>query len=260
MEYQVTLNGTNANEILGIEFSRTYPSFEEAYEDICKWFGKRNICRKTLMDQGDLTMDQGDLTISVYKIKIEKLESRPVLPDGYFYGYNYIYDSYNNKANIEKWGTWEKALTSLQTLVDCTKCTDCEYCTLCSMCSDCKDCTGLKGNHESIGINVKELAKQYNIKAVPFIHQIVYALASNPEALNMDCWHLCKNTHCRAGWVSVISGNTHLESGMLDAGDIASMVYAASGYTISPERYYDKNKDALKDMKRLADLERNGSL
>jgi len=90
------------------------------------------------------------------------------------------------------------------------------------------------------------------------IHQKVYAAASKPGALNMDFWHKCKTTHCRAGWVVTLAGKAGkaLEDhyGMADEAAIA--IYKASGYKINPWRFYDSNEVALADMKRLAEEEK----
>ena len=88
----------------------------------------------------------------------------------------------------------------------------------------------------------------------------MYEAAAAPDALDMSTWHTCNTTHCRAGWV------VHLAS---EAGYAlerfhntllaAQLIYRASGSPINPCRFYDGDNDALADMKRMAELECNGS-
>lgn len=69
-------------------------------------------------------------------------------------------------------------------------------------------------------------------------------------------WHSCANTHCRAGWVVTLAGEAGkaLES-RFDTPLAAMMIYRASGYEISPVRFFETNDEALADMKRLAEVE-----
>ncbi len=67
--------------------------------------------------------------------------------------------------------------------------------------------------------------------------------------------HSCETTHCRAGWVVHLAGEAgyelEKETSWLFA---AQQIYKASGYQISPCRFYDSNADAMADMKRLAEV------
>jgi len=83
----------------------------------------------------------------------------------------------------------------------------------------------------------------------------VYAAASQPEALKMDDWHTCKNTHCRGGWVITLAGAAGQELALRFDPLLAAMkIYDASdpNFKINPCRFFDSNEKALKDMKRLA--------
>ena len=69
----------------------------------------------------------------------------------------------------------------------------------------------------------------------------------------MTSWHSCETTHCRAGWVVHLAG----EAGYaLEAATsplfAAQQIYKASGYEISPCRFFDSDASALDDMRRLA--------
>jgi predicted metal-dependent hydrolase len=87
------------------------------------------------------------------------------------------------------------------------------------------------------------------------IHQKLYAAVSQPSALDMGRWHFCETTHCRAGWVVHLAGEAGYElERRTSALFAAQQIYKASGYEISPARFFDSNEDALADMKRLAEV------
>jgi hypothetical protein len=72
----------------------------------------------------------------------------------------------------------------------------------------------------------------------------------------MSTWHTCEKTHCRAGWVVTLAGSAGRELEDFYNTELAAMlIYDASapGFKINPARFYDKNEDALADMKRLAE-------
>ena len=105
--------------------------------------------------------------------------------------------------------------------------------------------------------------KDIILKGVPKIdkiHQKVYEAASKENALDMDAWHTCETTHCRAGWVTTLAGEEgqKLEEKIRTA-NAALLIYIASDPDyISRDGipdFYTDNEPALADMKRLADLE-----
>ena len=70
----------------------------------------------------------------------------------------------------------------------------------------------------------------------------------------MGNWHSCDTTHCRAGWVVHLAGKPGYALEKRTSPIFAAMqIYKASGYEISPVRFFDGNKNALEDMKRLAE-------
>ena len=97
------------------------------------------------------------------------------------------------------------------------------------------------------------------VPVIENIHARIYEAASQPEALEMDVWHTCENTHCRAGWTVTLAGP---EGRALEAfynTELAAMlIYDASdpNFKINPARFYDSNETALADMKRLAETSR----
>jgi hypothetical protein len=72
----------------------------------------------------------------------------------------------------------------------------------------------------------------------------------------MNDWHTCEKTHCRAAWVVTLAGaeGKALEE-FFNTELAAMMIYDAScpGYKINPARFFDSNKAALADMKKLAE-------
>ena len=76
----------------------------------------------------------------------------------------------------------------------------------------------------------------------------------------MGDWHTCDTTHCRAGWVVFLAGKEgkklEQETSTLFA---AMQIYKKSSpIRVFPPRFFDKNKEALEDMKMCAEKEANG--
>jgi hypothetical protein len=88
------------------------------------------------------------------------------------------------------------------------------------------------------------------------IHVAVLAAASNPGALDMNQWHTCGTTHCRAGWVVTLAGDGgRVLEGVYGTAAAAALIYQASDPTL--ERIPDfccTNDDAMADMARLAGM------
>jgi hypothetical protein len=92
------------------------------------------------------------------------------------------------------------------------------------------------------------------IPVIENIHQRIYEAVSNPGALNMGDWHSCNTTHCRAGWVVHLAGEAGYALEQRTSTPFAAQqIYKASGYLISPVRFYERAEVAMADMKRLAE-------
>lgn len=154
----------------------------------------------------------------------------------------WVIDERNNRASIERWGGEEAAKRALQSCYDCSDCSDCSRCSDCSDCYDCYDCSDCSPH--PIGME---------IPVIEDIHRKVYEAASQPGALCMSEWHTCETTHCRAGWVTTLAGEAgrKLEEATSPL-FAAQQIYKASGYEISPVRFFDGDVDAMADMRRLA--------
>lgn len=191
----------------------------------------------------------------------------------------------------------QEALDSLKNCRNCVNCVNCSYCYHCSDCSDCSDCSrcyqcyGCSYCSRCYGcyrcVNCSDCSRCYRssycsrcygcsdcyrssycsgkagenlstIPTIPNIHQTVYAAASSKNALEMNTWHTCEETHCRAGWVVSLAGEAGLKlENRFDTCLAAMMIYDASSdlEEISPIRFFETNDEALADMKRLAELE-----
>ena len=92
------------------------------------------------------------------------------------------------------------------------------------------------------------------VPVVADIHRRVYEAASHPGAFDMQAWHTCDTTHCRAGWVIHLAGDEgYALAKKTDPVFAAMQIYKASGYEISPVRFFDTNEAALEDMRKLAE-------
>lgn len=91
------------------------------------------------------------------------------------------------------------------------------------------------------------------------IHQeVLKAVSSQGCSLNMEAWHTCETTHCRAGWVVTLAGEAgkrlEKETSTLFA---AMQIYHKSnpGVSVSPVRFFDSNEKAMEDIQKCAELE-----
>lgn len=172
----------------------------------------------------------------------------------------WITDENGNRCSVEYFGSEETARTALESLRDCrgctncTRCYDCSYCTHCSDCSYCTYCSDCTRCYDC-----SHCAHYYDrtapqIPVIPDIHKRIYERVSQPNALDMSDWHSCETTHCRAGWVVHLAGDAGYALEKFHNTELAAvLIYRASGYEISPERFFDDADDAMADMKRLAE-------
>ena len=69
----------------------------------------------------------------------------------------------------------------------------------------------------------------------------------------MGAWHTCGTTHCRAGWAIHLAGEDgYALERFYGEALAAQLIYKASGYTISPVRFFESSDVAMADMRRLA--------
>jgi len=100
-----------------------------------------------------------------------------------------------------------------------------------------------------------------NLPPVPVIpdldHEILTALEHGGE-LDMNAWHTCDTTHCRAGWAVTLAGK---EGKKLEAkygpATAASLLYAASCPHLPIPNFYVPNEEALLDMRARVEATKN---
>ena len=90
------------------------------------------------------------------------------------------------------------------------------------------------------------------------IHQKIHEATKGENALNMETWHTCDTTHCRAGWVVQLAGETGRKLGkVVGTAHAAQLIYKDSSIIpVSPVRFYENNETAMKDIVRCAELEK----
>jgi len=167
---------------------------------------------------------------------------------------NYLIE---NKTNV---GCW-----------NCSDCYDCSHCDDCSDCSGCSDCYGChdccrcfrcfrcSGCSDCYGCsdNPGQRVISENIPKIENIHNKILDACLNDDSLDMNRWHTCETTHCRAGWVVHLAGEEgkKLEEKTSTA-FAAMMIYKeSSNIPVSPVRFYDNKENAMQDIKRCAEME-----
>jgi len=176
-------------------------------------------------------------------------------------GVKWCYDENDNCCSVKYWGSEEKALEALRSLKNCSRCSDCSgcsdcsrcsYCSGCSRCSNCSNCSGCSGQQN------KENPK-FAIPKIENIHQKVLEAATAKEgALNMETWHTCATTHCRAGWVIFLAGKegADLEK-KFDPAFAASLIYReSSSIKVGMNEFFKNNEEALESMRAAAEAEK----
>jgi hypothetical protein len=95
------------------------------------------------------------------------------------------------------------------------------------------------------------------VPVIENIHQKILEAVSCPNALNMDTWHSCETTHCRAGWVVHLAGKDgyELESRTSTLFAAQQIYHKSSPVRVSPPRFYEPNETAMADIKRCAEEE-----
>jgi hypothetical protein len=90
------------------------------------------------------------------------------------------------------------------------------------------------------------------------IHQKVLEAVLAPDALDMQGWHKCETTHCRAGWVVTLAGEAGkaLEKETSTLFAAMQIYHKSSSIRVSPVRFFDSNEAALADIKLCAQKEK----
>jgi uncharacterized protein YjbI with pentapeptide repeats len=102
-----------------------------------------------------------------------------------------------------------------------------------------------------------EGADDWDIPTINNIHQKVYKAASAPNALDMGDWHnSCGTTHCRAGWVTTLSGEKGKALENKVGPELAGyLIYRKSDPSAFAINFFADNATAMADMKAMAEKE-----
>jgi hypothetical protein len=100
-------------------------------------------------------------------------------------------------------------------------------------------------------LNEKTKLPHYVPKIPDLDLQILKRVTDGKGHLEMDTWHKCETTHCRAGWSVVVAGEAGsvLES-LYDTETAAMFIYQAS--TGSVPNFFASNDEAMADLKKCA--------
>ena len=90
------------------------------------------------------------------------------------------------------------------------------------------------------------------VPIVPNIDEAILRAIERGGELDMDAWHTCETTHCRAGWAITLAGaaGAALESRVGPAA-AGALIYAVSRSKPVPD-FYAPNADALADLRACA--------
>ena len=89
------------------------------------------------------------------------------------------------------------------------------------------------------------------VPVIEDVHKKVYEACSVEGALNMNEWHTCETTHCRAGWVIHLANAYDLQE-KFGAGVAAQLIYYKSDPGDYELDFHCENKEALEAMRKLA--------
>ena len=89
-----------------------------------------------------------------------------------------------------------------------------------------------------------------DIPTVPNIDAaILSAVTAEGQFLQMDNWHTCETTHCRAGWAVVLAGKPGRElEKKIGPANAGTLIYLASRPGKNAPDFYASNEDAMADL------------
>jgi hypothetical protein len=89
------------------------------------------------------------------------------------------------------------------------------------------------------------------------LDQKIFDAVQVDDALDMDYWHTCETTHCRAGWAIHLAGGEGYALELRYGSEVAAaLIYFASTGRGKIPNWYQSNDDARADIKRCAELPR----
>jgi hypothetical protein len=90
---------------------------------------------------------------------------------------------------------------------------------------------------------------------------VLSAIKKEGCKLNMNYWHTCKTTHCRAGWVVTLAGEEGLilENETNTAFSAYQIYKASSSITVSFNDFNVNNEEGMKSIIECARLEKENN-
>ncbi len=114
---------------------------------------------------------------------------------------------------------------------------------------------GAKGISDDI--KAKSAKSPLDVPIIPKIHStLLAAVTAQGHKLDMNQWHTCETTHCRAGWICTLAGEAgaKLEKEMGPA-HAAAAIYRASDPGFRIPHWYATTERALEDIRKCAERE-----
>lgn len=112
----------------------------------------------------------------------------------------------------------------------------------------------LRGASLSRSYLLNAIMPHLDVPIIPDIHKAIYQAVSKDGSLNMDSWHTCETTHCRAGWAIHLAGDAGKELEKKVGSDVAgALIYMASDPSLErvPD-WFASNEDSMDDIKKMA--------
>lgn len=98
-------------------------------------------------------------------------------------------------------------------------------------------------------------AKLESLEPMPNLDRMILErIKSGKGSLNMESWHTCNTTHCRAGWAITLHPKGKELEEQLGSNAAGALIYAVSYPTLPVPDFMATNDDAMADMKDRAKL------
>ena len=102
--------------------------------------------------------------------------------------------------------------------------------------------------------DLSEANLSQKIKPLPIQQMVLKAINHNGNAIEMNDWHTCETTHCRAGWATHLHPEGALLESIYGTSAAAALIFNACGSPIPS--FTCGNDDAMEDIINQAELEK----
>jgi hypothetical protein len=112
----------------------------------------------------------------------------------------------------------------------------------------------LRDKKKSNPVEAEAGTSWFNVPVIKNLHTLLLSVVEQPNALDMSTWHVCRTTHCRAGWVVTLAGEKGkaLEKSSSTLFAAMQICKASSPIKVSPVRFFETNEVAMADIRRCA--------